>query len=93
MSDDVLRLLAQADEIAVETDAPEQLTAIPYDVGLQADLEEFGPDALKQWGKIVVRNILPEERWNSALWYVAKWGLHHDRVGDDLILTDPQADK
>ena len=89
MSEDVLRLLAQADELPVETDAPEQ-TPVVYDVGLQADLEEHGPDALKEFGRITVRNILPQERWNSALWYAMKWGLTHDRVGDDVILTDPQ---
>ena len=89
MSDDVLRLLAAAEEQPVETDAPEHTT--PYDAGLQADLEEHGPEALKEWGKIVVRNILPEPRWNSALWYAMKYGLVHDRVGDDLVLTDPNA--
>lgn len=91
MSEDVLRLLAQADALPVETDAPEE-TAIRYDVGLQAELEEHGPDALKQYGTITVRDITSEERWNSALWYAMKWGLTHDRVGDDLILTDPMGD-
>lgn len=89
MSDDVLRLLAAAEDLPVETDAPENPT--PYDIGLQADLEEWGPDTLKEYGKMVVRNILPEPRWNSALWFAMKYGLSHDRVGDDLVLTDPQA--
>ena len=89
MSEDVLRLLALADTMPVETDAPEDV-AIAYDVGLQADLEEHGPAALKEYGRITVRDVLPEERWNSALWYAMKWGLTHDRAGDDMILTDPQ---
>lgn len=82
-------MLRLAEDIPVETDAPENPT--PYDTGLQADLEEFGPEALQEYGKLVVRNILPEPRWNAALWYCMKWGLNHDRVGDDLVITDPQA--
>ncbi len=93
MSEDVLRLLAQADELAVETDAPEQAAGVPYDVGLQADLEEHGPAALKEWGRIVVRDCAGEERTNSVLWYAAKWGLNHDRNGDVLVLTDPMRDE
>lgn len=93
MSEDVLRLLAAADELPSVTDAPEDAdSTVAYDVGLQADLEEHGPDALKEWGRITVRDVAPAERWNSALWYAMKWGLNHDRVGDDLVLTDPQAE-
>jgi len=93
MSEDVLRLLADADAQPVETDAPDPGAEISYDVALQADLEEHGPDALRQFGLITVRDATDPARWNSILWYCAKWGLAHDRVGptgDVAIIRFPE---
>ena len=45
------------------------ISGVPYDPGLQVDLEEFGPDAMQEYGQIVVRDTQREERFNSAVWY------------------------
>ena len=92
-SDSVLRLLAQADGQPVETDAPTENTGLPpYDAGLQVELEDFGPEALREWGQIVVRDVDNEARFNSGVWYALKMGLNFEQKNGCLILTDPSAE-
>ncbi len=86
------RLAADADAPTV-TDAPEDVDAVPYDIGLQQELTEFGPDALKQYGQIVVRNVADRARYNSAVWYALAQDpiLSYELREGCVIITDPNA--
>ena len=87
-SEKVLQMLAQADEMPVESDAP--LDGGPqYDAGLIIDLQEHGPDALKEYGQIVVRGTSLEAKYNSAVWYALSLDLHFENKGDCVVITDP----
>lgn len=85
--------LAEADTMAVETDAPDPGGGIPYDAGLQADLLEHGPQALKDYGMIVVRNVADSSRYNAAVWYALAQEpiLHYELRDGCVIITDPAA--
>ena len=86
-SDHVLHLLAEADTQPVETDAPPDNGLPPYDTALQADLLEFGPEALIEYGMIVIRNVDDEARWNSGVWYALGHELMYEYKNGCLILT------
>ena len=66
---EMMRRLAAADGLPVETDAPLDEDPIPYDVGLQAELQEHGPAALREFGVICVRKVADRARYNTAVWY------------------------
>lgn len=87
--------LAEADGLPVESDAPEDVSTIPYDPGLQADLLEHGPQALKEYGMIVVRDVRRPERYNSAVWYALAQEpiLHYELKDGCVIITDPTQEK
>ena len=90
---EMMRRLAEADALPTETDAPELSGegAIPYDTALQADLMEYGPDALKQYGRIVVRDVANAARYNSAIWYALGNDLVYEYDGETVTITDPKA--
>ncbi len=62
---------------------------VPYEPGLQAELAEHGPAALKEFNQIVVRGTSERKRYNSALWFAyandLKWINRPDL--DCVILT------
>jgi hypothetical protein len=91
MSEDVLRLLAAAEEMPVETDAPptDATSTVPYDPGLQQELLDLGPEALTEYGMIVVRDVQKQERYNSAVWYALGHGLRYELKENCVIITDP----
>ena len=96
MSDEMLRRLADAELLPVETDAPPdgelESSGVPYDVGLQQDLIEYGPDALQRYGMIIVRDCGKETaRYNSALWYALGHDLVYTYDGVTVTITDPTA--
>lgn len=67
---EMVRRLAAADSLPVESDAPEEATnPVPYDAGLQQELSVYGPEALKEHGQIVVRGVADPARYNAAVWY------------------------
>jgi len=70
---DMLHRLAEADEIPVESDAPESPGELPYDAALQADLIQHGPAALAEYGRMVVRGIDDPARFNSACWFALSY--------------------
>ncbi len=90
---EMIRRLAAAEAIPVETDAPEQDSAVPYDPGLQADLLEHGPEALREYGMIVVRDVQRPERYNSAVWFALAQDppLHYELKENVVVITDPNA--
>jgi hypothetical protein len=91
----MMRRLALADNDPVETDAPEAAAAnpVPYDPGLQADLLEHGPAALKEFGMIVVRDVQRPERYNSAVWYALGLDLAYELRDGCVVITDPVYEK
>lgn len=95
MSEDMLRLLAQADDLPEATDAPAEDAAggPEYDAGLIVQLEEWGPDALKRWGMIVVRTDGSVAKHNSAMWYAMAHELRPEHRPDiqSVVITDPKA--
>ncbi len=90
---EMMRRLAAADTIPVETDAPEQDNAVPYDPGLQQELVEHGPEALREYGMIVVRDVGRPERYNSAVWFALAQEppLHYELKDNVVVITDPNA--
>jgi len=86
--DTTLHLLAQAETQPVETDAS-VADGPAYDAGLLADLDEHGPDALQEWGMIVVRDIAREDRYNAAVWWALAHDLAYENKGDSVVITDP----
>lgn len=89
----VLRLAAE--QSPTETDAPAEeasVNPVPYDAGLLSELETHGPDALKEYGMIVVRGTGDTARFNSALWYALAHDLvyEHRADADCVIITDPK---
>ncbi len=89
---EMLRRLAEAEALPVESEAPEaQDSAVPYDPGLQAELTEHGPEALREFGMIVVRDVGREERYNSAVWYALAQDppLRYELRDGCVIITDP----
>ena len=89
---DVLRLLAEAESLPQDELSGEAPPAVAYDAGLIAELEEHGPAALKEYGKITVRNTSQPERYAAALWYALKHGLHYEQVAGAVLITDPEAE-
>ena len=87
-SEKVLQMIAQADEMPVESDAPQD-GGPQYDAGLIIELQEHGPDALKEYGQIVVRGTSLEAKYNSAVWYALSLDLHFENKGDCVVITDP----
>lgn len=89
----MLRRLAAADGLPTETDAPEADTAntVPYDPGLQQDLIDHGPEALREYGMIVVRDVQRPERYNAAVWYALSQEpiLHYELRDNCVVITDP----
>ena len=86
---EMMRRVAEAAGAPVESDAPEELSAIPYDPGLQADLLEHGPVALKEYGMIVVRQVAEPARYNSAVWYALGHDLKYELRDGCVVITDP----
>ena len=86
----MLRRLADADEIPVASDAPETSGAagVPYDAALQVELEEYGPEALEEYGKIVVRGVSDPARYNAGLHYALSYDLDYVFDGETLTLTE-----
>ncbi len=88
MSDEMLRRLADqaALEEALDMGEPDD---VPYEPGLQAELAEHGPDALRDYNQIVVRGTSERKRFNTALWFAhahdLKWVNRPDL--DCVILT------
>lgn len=85
--------LAAADALPVETDAPQASNGtnpVPYDPGLQQDLLDYGPDALKEFGVIVVRDVQRPERYNSALWYALGHDLNYELREGCVYITNPK---
>lgn len=91
-SDQTLRLLAQADELPVETDAPAD-GGPDYDAALLAELEQHGPDALAEFGMITVRDVAAAPRYNAAVWYALAHDLVYENRGDAVVITDPKGEK
>lgn len=87
-TESVLRLLVQG--LPEETDAPEDVGPA-YDPGLLVELEEHGPDALEEYGQIVVRGVGDAARYNAALWYALAYDLAYEHRGDVVVITDPRA--
>ena len=82
--------LAAAETLPVETDAPDEGSAgIPYDAGLQQQLEEHGPEALRDYGVIVVRDVAAEARYNSAVWYALGHDLRYELRAGAVYIWDP----
>lgn len=87
--------LAQAEALPVESDAPEANTnTVSYDPGLQQDLLEHGPEALREFGMIVVRNVADPARYNTAVWYALSHEpiLHYELREGCVIITDPSSE-
>ena len=90
-TEDVLRLLAQAEDLPADElgDPSATPSTVVYDPGLQAELEEHGPAALQEYGKITVRGAEDATRHSTAVWYALKWGLEYQTLpGGVVILTD-----
>lgn len=85
------RRIAQADVLPVASDAPEDPDPVPYDPGLQAELLEHGPEALKEYGVIVVRDVAARERYNSAVWYALGHDLVYELRDGCVLISDPNA--
>ncbi len=82
-------MLARDEGLPVEDDAP--MDGGPaYDAGLIVELQEHGPDALKEFGQIVVRDTDLEARFNAAVWYALSLDLEYENKGECVIITDPQ---
>jgi len=87
MSDDMPHRLAREDALldAIDDD-PED---VPYEPGLQQELADHGPAALREFNQIVVRGTSERKRYNSALWFAhahdLKWVNRPDL--DCVILT------
>ena len=93
-TEDVLRLLAQAEDLPADELGDGPPSTVAYDPGLQAELEEHGPAALKEYGRITVRGCEPAERHAAAVWYALKYGLAWEAAPDGVIvITDPGADE
>ncbi len=61
------RLAAEQDaELVGDTEPADD---VPYEPGLQAELAEHGPQAMRDFNQIVVRGTTDPKRYNSALWY------------------------
>lgn len=90
-SDHVLRMLVQAEDQPVESDAPDENSGAPYDAGLQVELLEHGPDALQEFGMICVRKCGDEARYNSAVWFALGNNLEYELKGDVVVITDPNS--
>ena len=88
---EMMRRIAEADSHPVETDAPEHGGEIPYDPGLQAELLEHGPEALQEYGMIVVRDVRRTERYNAAVWFALAQEppLHYELRDGCIVITDP----
>ena len=88
-SEKVLQMIAQADEMPVESDA--SLDGGPqYDAGLIIELQEHGPDALKEFGQIVVRDTGNEARYNSSVWFALSLDLEWENKGDCVVIHAPE---
>lgn len=87
----MMKRLAAADTLPVETDAPLSTEAnpVPYDPGLQQDLLELGPEAMREYGMIVVRDVKEPARYNSAVWYALGHDLAYELRDGCVIITDP----
>ena len=83
--------LAAADGLPVETDAPEETAGVVYDVALQAQLLEHGPEALQEYGMIVVREVGEPARYNSAVWYALAHDLAYELREGCVVIVDPKA--
>lgn len=57
------------EELVSETSDDESGEPVPYEPGLQVELAEHGPAAMREYGQIVVRGTSEPRRYNSALWY------------------------
>ena len=86
----MLHRLADAEALPVESDAPDSAGEIPYDAALQADLMEYGPEALTLYGKIVVRDVGNPARYNAAVWYALAQEppLHYEYDGQTITITE-----
>lgn len=62
-------------------------STIPYDDVLQADLDDKGPEILREQGSLTVDTRNREDRYNSALWFAMKWGLSYDYDADTGAFT------
>ena len=94
---DMLRRLAAADGLPAETDAPAEQAfenPVAYDPGLQQQLEELGPEALREFGQIIVRDTHDSARYNSAVWYALAYDLAYEHrmetAGDYVRIYDPE---
>lgn len=86
----MLRRIAADSSLPVETDAPgaDTQSTVPYDAGLQAELLEYGPAALEEYGVIVVRDVSAPERYNSAVWYAIGHDLAYQLKDGCVVITD-----
>ena len=89
-SETLLRMVANSESEPTETDAPEDAFP-PYDAGLQVELLEYGPEALREFGMIVVRNVGNEARYKASIWEALAHDLVYENRGDVMIITDPKA--
>ncbi len=83
----MLKRLADQDALAdAIDDDPED---VPYEPGLQQELAEHGPVALREHGSITVKGTTERKRYNTALWFAyahdLKWINRPDL--DCVILT------
>lgn len=85
----MVRRLAAADALPVVSDAPEDTDTVPYDPGLQQELLDLGPEAMREYGMIVVRNVAVAERYNTAVWYALGHDLHYELRDGCVVITDP----
>lgn len=96
---EMMRRVAEAAALPVASDEPETSSSgVPYDAGLQQDLLDHGPEALKEYGVIVVRDVADEARYNSAVWYAlsqlrldGSGCLHYELKNGCVFITDPSA--
>lgn len=89
-----------AAEFANSADAPSEAEAllpnatsqseVAYDVGLQEQLIELGPETLAEYGRIEVREMGDPARYNSAIWYALAQGLRYDLRDDVLVIYAPE---
>ena len=51
---------------------------------------EWGPDTLKQYGRIVVRDVRTPARYNAAVWYALAQEppLHYEYDGQTITITE-----
>lgn len=90
---EMMRRLAADADAPVESDAPEDADAIPYDPGLQQELIEYGGEALREYGVICVRKVADRARYNSAVWYALAQEppLRYELRDGCVWITDPGA--